>query len=246
LTIPFSLKFDQKPDFEQLVSNIWSKRESRGGYGHATEIPQMKKAFISNTPECLFQVKMKGAKTIVEALPIKGTIKLKQNDFKTAWHELSRSEKNEAELYMITDLLRNDLGKINAETVEVLELKAPLRVPGILHQYSRISVTCDKPLVLFDLVQAVFPGGSITGAPKKKVIEILEQLEQRKRGLYCGSTILMGKGMMAASINIRTAEWDLTEDSMRYQAGGGITLLSDLEEEWEEVLQKLDSFARVL
>ncbi|MFZ8934302.1 MAG: chorismate-binding protein, partial [Bacteriovoracaceae bacterium] len=89
------------------------------------------------------------------------------------------------------------------------------------------------------------PGGSVTGAPKKRVLDILRQLESRDRGFYCGSTILLYKNAIAASINIRSAEIDLESNIMSYSSGGGITLLSKSSLEYKEMYKKLESFTQL-
>ena len=143
---------------------------------------------------------------------------------------------------MITDLLRNDLNNIELPVAKVIKKKAPLLAPGILHQMSLLQVDVSSSVSLGQIVQALFPGGSITGAPKKRVLQILHKLEESPRGIYCGSTILMYRGRCDASINIRTAFIDFEQGELIYGAGGGITLLSDPRDEFQEMLVKKDSF----
>jgi anthranilate/para-aminobenzoate synthase component I len=246
LTIPFHIQLKNTIDAFQLISNIWNRKRDRGAYGHATIIPLLEKSFISNSPECLFQAYEEGGDVLIETMPIKGTVKVSDNDVLERWEELKNSDKNQAELFMITDLLRNDLAKINSKTIKVCTLKAPLKVPGILHQYSKIQVRTNRDLRFRDIIKSLFPGGSITGAPKKRVIEILKELENVPRRLYCGSTIISYGKIRAASINIRTAEFHHQKNLLSYHAGGGVTLMSDSQEEWNEIQNKVDSFTRLL
>lgn len=246
LTIPFEFKLKKMITFSQLMGNLWEKEESRGAYAHGTYLPSLGISILSNSPECLFQIYRQGDESIIETMPIKGTLKSTNKDFSKQWEKLKSSYKDQCELYMITDLLKNDLAKIDARNVIVEKLKAPLIVPGILHQYSKISTKTKRDLALGEIVQSLFPGGSITGAPKKKVMEIIDQLENRNRGIYCGSTIISFGKLRAASINIRTALYDHHDNCLHYQAGGGITLQSDAQDEWEEIQNKVESFSSLL
>ena len=95
-------------------------------------------------------------------------------------------------------------------------------------------------------MRALFPGGSITGAPKKRVMEIIGDTERFDRGIYCGSTVLCIGNKKVASINIRTANIHLEERMWRYGAGGGITLLSRPVDEFKEMEAKVSSFLTLL
>ena len=101
---------------------------------------------------------------------------------------------------------------------------------------------------LWRVIEKIFPGGSITGAPKLRAMRLIHKLEKRPRGFYCGSTIILFKNMKSASINIRSSEIDFSPNkrTLLYQAGGGITLLSSVDEEYKEMTYKHDSFMRTL
>ena len=92
----------------------------------------------------------------------------------------------------------------------------------------------------------MFPGGSITGAPKKRTMEIIWELEGRRRGMYTGSTVVLHKNLKAASLNIRSAEINYINKKLSYNAGGGITLLSKADLEYSEMIAKWDSFKNLL
>lgn len=248
LTYPYIFKTSKAIKKDQIISSFCRDLKSVSAYFHCTDISILDKLILSNSPECLFQVSRKKDRYKVWSMPIKGSAKIDStlNDIESSWSDLIDCKKNEGELYMITDLLRNDLSSIDRPTSKVVSKKLPLLVPGIMHQYSLVEVDIDKSISLGGILKSMFPGGSITGAPKKSVMSILKEIENKSRGIYCGSTVLLYKTIMAASINIRTAFIDTKEMTLEYHAGGGITLLSDAESEFEEMNFKVDSFINVL
>ena len=147
---------------------------------------------------------------------------------------------------MITDLLRNDLSKCcEASSIEVTKLCAIESFARVHHLVSTITSTLRKDQTPIDLLKACFPGGSITGAPKIRAMEIIEELETKRRGPYCGSLAMIGaNGHMDSNILIRTLTFE--EDRVSFHVGGGITALSDPDAEYEETLAKaqgiFDSF----
>jgi para-aminobenzoate synthetase/4-amino-4-deoxychorismate lyase len=157
------------------------------------------------------------------------------------------SEKDRAENLMIVDLLRNDLGRI-AEfgSVRVDELFAMEKYQTVWQMTSEISATLQDGVGLGDVFRALFPCGSVTGAPKARSMGIIAELEDGPRGPYCGAVgfIPPGDGLDRASFNvaIRTVVIDEAEGIARYGVGGGITWDSNVESEYDEALTK----ARVL
>ena len=242
LTYPFRYESDSKLKFESLCSFLFSNKERTGAYAHLTYLPTFKKIYLSNSPECLFQGKMEEDYLKLWTMPIKGTIQCSDLEVGEKWKELKRSVKDQAELFMITDLLRNDMTRIEQSPSKVVKKKLPLKVPGLLHQYSLIEVNLSKAITLKKVLQGLFPGGSITGAPKKRVMSILDVLESEPRGFYCGSTVILDEDIIAASINIRSGEYDLPSKMLKIHAGGGITLESDCDHEFLEMQAKRDSF----
>lgn len=230
LTHQFIYEFDKNLNPLDFFS-LWKKTDSRGAFAHASYIPHLKKLFLSNSPECLFQKKGKS----LYSFPIKGTA-ARNNP------EQLFTEKNTSELDMISDLMRNDLAKLTGEIATVIRKRKLLKVPGLLHAYSVIKSPMGKDLSLEDFATTLFPGGSITGAPKKRVIELIASIEGAPRGFYCGSTVLSHDRIQTASINIRSATIDFSTRRLSYGAGGGITLLSKSQEEYNEMLAKRDSF----
>jgi len=153
--------------------------------------------------------------------------------------KLQASEKNRAENVMIVDLLRNDLSKVcEPFSVEVPELFSLQTFANVHHLVSTVTGRLRDNISQFDLLNACFPGGSITGAPKRRAMEIIDELEYHKRSVYCGSVIYMSlNGRMDSSIAIRTLVQ--SEDRIYCWGGGGIVADSDPEQEYQESLHKI-------
>ncbi len=245
LTFPFSYRWKQDFSAEEICSKLWELEENRSPYAHATYLPTLDRLYLSNSPECLFQGDLSSARPKVWTMPIKGTLPRGKN-WREAWRKLKSSKKDQGELNMITDMLRNDLTRIDLQVARVAKKCAPLVVPRIIHQYSVVEADLREQTSLLNILKAMFPGGSITGAPKINVMKILKNIESSPRGFYCGSTILIDEEIFASSINIRSAEIELKSRMMHYHAGGGITLLSKVDEEFLEMYLKKDSFVRNL
>ena len=185
---------------------------------------------------------------VVETRPIKGTRKRGETpeEDETLRRELEQSEKDKSELLMIVDLERNDLNRVcRPGSVEVTELFTVETYATVFHLVSNIRGELAQGSGVTDLLRAAFPGGSITGAPKYRAMEIIDELEHGKRGLYTGSIgYLTLDGDCDLNIVIRTA---LHRDG-RYHlgVGGGITSESDLEFEYEETLQKAKAVLEAL
>lgn len=229
---------------KNLLKRFILANDKIASLAHFTIIPSMQKILISNTPECLFIAKKNGKKTIVDTYPIKGTATL-SSGLTQAKKLLMNSRKDLAELDMITDLMRNDLNKIEVASAEVLRRRFFISVPNLLQQVSWIRGIYLKKIHLQEIIKAMFPGGSITGAPKIAAMKTIHNLEDTKRGFYCGSTLYLSKRSSCASINIRSATIDLATKSFEVAAGGGITLLSKMEDEWSEMLDKKNSFLKI-
>ena len=185
---------------------------------------------------------------VVETRPIKGTRKRGETpeEDEALRRELEQSEKDKSELLMIVDLERNDLNRVcRPGSVEVTELFTVETYATVFHLVSNIRGELAQGSDVIDLLRAAFPGGSITGAPKYRAMEIIDELEHGKRGLYTGSIgYLTLDGECDLNIVIRTA---LHRDG-RYHlgVGGGITSESDLEFEYEETLQKAKAVLEAL
>jgi para-aminobenzoate synthetase component 1 len=174
--------------------------------------------------------------------PIKGTAKRDLTDAindNLAAQQLLASEKNRAENLMIVDLLRNDLGKCSqygsVKTEKLFDLQS---VSNVHHLVSSISASLAPGKTAFDLLKATFPGGSITGAPKIRSMEIIEELEPARRSIYCGSLAYIDvTGNMDSNIAIRTAL--CRQGDIYCWGGGGIVADSSATEEYAESLVKI-------
>jgi len=182
----------------------------------------------------------------VEARPIKGTrlrTMLPEADL-FAGADLVESEKDRAENVMIVDLLRNDLSKVcRADAVRVPQLCGLESYEYVQHLVSSVEGTLRPECDALNAFEAAYPGGSITGAPKIRAMEIIAELEPHARGPYCGSLAYLGfDGSLDASILIRT----VTASDGWWQApvGGGITSRSDPEREYEETWHKAEGLLR--
>ena len=191
---------------------------------------------LSSSPETFLKISGRG----IETRPIKGTRPrfADPDEDRRSAYELQTSAKEIAELVMITDLLRNDLGQVcefgSVEVTEMLQLETLAQVH---HLVSTVTGTLRPETDALAALAACFPGGSITGAPKKRAMEIIRELEQAPRGVYCGAIGWLGyNGESSLSIAIRTLV--RTGDELVYQVGAGIVADSDPEKEYEETLHK--------
>jgi para-aminobenzoate synthetase component 1 len=195
-------------------------------------------AVLSASPERFLLLEEESR--LVETRPIKGTRPRGLGPMHDAalGRALAESEKDRAENVMIVDLLRNDLSRVcRPGTVRVPELFAIEHHPTVHHLVSTVLGELDPDADAIDLLRATFPGGSITGAPKVRAMEIIAELEPTQRGVYCGSIgYLSATGTMDTSIVIRT--YLALRGQVYFQAGGGIVADSDPELEYRETLDK--------
>jgi para-aminobenzoate synthetase component I len=184
----------------------------------------------------------------VETKPIKGTRARAGHPRVDAAlaAELKASEKDRAENVMIVDLLRNDLSK-NCEpgSVRVPKLFDVESFATVHHLVSTVTGTLRQGRDALDLMRGSFPGGSITGAPKLRAMQIIEELEPQRRGVYCGAIGYIGcDGSMDLNIAIRTLVF--TGGAIRFWAGGGIVADSRLEDEYQETFDKAAAMLKLL
>jgi len=194
------------------------------------------KEVLSSSPETFLKISGKG----IETLPIKGTrprFPDPDEDRRSAY-ELQTSAKEISELVMITDLLRNDLGQVcSFGTVAVSEMLRLETLAQVHHLVSTVVGTLRPEISTIDALASCFPGGSITGAPKKRAMEIIRELEDGPRGIYCGAIGWLGfNGESSFNIAIRTLVRE--GDRVIYQVGAGIVADSDPQKEYEETLHK--------
>ncbi|MFC0190397.1 aminodeoxychorismate synthase, component I [Fictibacillus aquaticus] len=193
---------------------------------------------VSGSPELLVKKKGKTAST----RPIAGTRprgRTEEEDLELA-ETLINNEKERAEHVMLVDLERNDLGKVCAYgTVEVDEFMVIERYSHVMHIVSNVRGKLRDDVDAFDCLKATFPGGTITGAPKVRTMEIIEELEPVRRGLYTGSIGWIGyNGDMEMNIVIRTIT--AKEGIAHVQAGAGIVIDSEPAAEYKESLKKAE------
>lgn len=217
-----------------------------------TENPAPFSAFFNMAPTCLLSSSperfLKSDQGKIETRPIKGTRKRStdaQEDARLA-QELLNSEKDQAENVMIVDLMRNDLSKVcEPFSVQVPSLLALESYATVHHLVSIVTGTLKPGLDNVDLLKATFPGGSITGAPKIRAMEIIAELEPNQRGPYCGAIGYIGfDGNMDTNITIRTLA--VKENKICFQVGGGIVADSTPLEEYGETETKAAALTRVL
>jgi len=199
---------------------------------------------VSSSPERFIRVQ----DGIIEARPIKGTIRRGATPAEDEQNirTLLQSEKDRAELLMIVDLERNDLSRVaKTGTVRVPELFAVETYATVHHLVATVTAELRPECDLIDCVRATFPGGSITGAPKIRAMEIIDELEPTQRNIYTGSIGYLGfDGNMDLNIVIRTV---VIKDNRAYlQAGGGIVWDSDPEQEYQESLIKARALMEAL
>lgn len=199
------------------------------------------KALLSMSPERFIKTSTDNSEIRVETKPIKGTVLRGNTVFEDQENaiQLMNSQKDRAENLMIVDLLRNDLGITcvpgSITVPKLFDLESFANVHHLVSTVQGVLSTDKSPL---DLLKGCFPGGSITGAPKKRSMEIIEELEPVKRSAYCGAIgYFCASGQMDTNIAIRT----LVADNQRLHCwgGGGIVADSDAESEYQESINKI-------
>jgi para-aminobenzoate synthetase component I len=195
------------------------------------------RALLSASPEPFLSVDSHGG---VSTDPLKGTRprgRTREHDRALA-RELLASTKDHAENVMIVDVLRNDLGRVcEPGSVRVPRLLRLERTAAVQHLVTTVTGRLRAGSNAFDLLAAAFPGGSITGAPKIRAMELIERLEPVRRGPYCGALAWLGPdGRLGSSILIRTFVAD--GERLTLHVGGGITWRSDPAAEWDETVAK--------
>ncbi len=195
---------------------------------------------LSFSPECF--ITLDGQK--VATYPIKGTCARENERVRDKENRdaLEQSDKNRAENLMIVDLMRNDLGRVCIKgSIQVPELFEVKSFQYVHHLQSKITGVLAKGFNAVSLLKACFPGGSITGAPKKRAMEVIDELEKNHREIYCGSIFYMTKDKMVSNIAIRTAVYKAGK--LYYWAGGGIVDDSQVDDEYQETLDKARVFS---
>ncbi|MBL7741573.1 MAG: anthranilate synthase component I family protein [Chitinophagaceae bacterium] len=193
---------------------------------------------------------MKKGNTVLSQ-PIKGTSKRIPGNAvldKQSSEQLFHSDKDRSENVMVVDLVRNDLSKICEEgTVQVDELYGIYSFPQVHQMISTVSGTLKRNVSFTEMIRATFPMGSMTGAPKKRVMELIAQYEKTKRGIFSGTVgYISPHGDFDFNVVIRSIMYNATVRYLSFQAGSGITFYSDPEKEWEECMLKAEAIRNVL
>ena len=197
------------------------------------------RVIASTSPELFLEVDATGH---VVTRPIKGTRPASVHP-----SELLHSEKDTAELNMIVDLLRNDLGRVcSYGSVQVDEPRTIESHPTVHHGVATIRGKLHPGKDMIDLLRAAMPGGSITGAPKVRAMQIIDELEPVRRGPYCGSIGWLTANQMCLNIAIRTMLLDGAAQRVDFSVGGGIVADSNPASEYDETIAKAQAMLQAL
>ncbi len=226
--------------YEGDLSQAFATLHARAKAPFSAFIESPEGGVMSFSPERFLKIRQ----GTVITQPIKGT-RPRHDDALTDLklrETLRESLKDQAENLMIVDLLRNDLGRVcDTGSVEVLSLFDIVSFTNVHHMVSTIQGRIEGPDGMFRLLRASFPGGSITGAPKQRAMEIIQELEPYSRSIYCGSIAYLGfDGNMDSSICIRTLV--AHKGKIHGWGGGGIVADSSGDQEYQETLDKISMF----
>jgi len=239
LTVPLAGRSAVSPEA------VFDIAMERGGAAYGALFLTPTATIASFSPE--LYLRRRGAR--IETRPIKGTraIPTHLSGVVDAKADLLSSDKDRAEHVMIVDLERNDLGRVCLYgSVEADPLMRATAHPGLVHLESTVAGTLRAGVTLEQIFAATFPGGSVTGAPKRRALEIIAELETAPRGIYCGALgWIDADGDMELNLPIRTAVFRV-DGSIEYHAGGGIVADSVAGMEWEELHAKVEFFMEAL
>ncbi|MHC4519373.1 MAG: aminodeoxychorismate synthase component I [Planctomycetota bacterium] len=236
--VNFSQRFDRPFTGRAIDLFHWQNRHNPSPYAAYVDAGQFQ--IVSASPEMFVTIR----DGLIQTKPIKGTRRRRadgkpEDEFnRHNLQDLLTDEKEQAELNMIIDLERNDIAKIcRPGTRRVIQPRTIETYPTVFHAVATVGGQLRRDVGLADILKAVFPGGSITGAPKIRAMEIIDELEPTARGLYTGSIGFLGlDGTVCLNIAIRTVI--IAAHKAFVQTGGGIVADSDPEAEWEETITK--------
>lgn len=226
-----------KFDFDGSAAGLFRSLIFNQSAQYSAFINAGKKMVLSISPELFFEIDGCEIKT----RPMKGTINRAYNHTKDeeVLNSLINSDKNRAENVMIVDLLRNDLGRISEfGTVNVEDLFSIEKYETLFQMISTISSHLREDVHLSEIIKNIFPCGSITGAPKIRTMEIINEIETEQRGLYTGALGIISDQKSVFSVAIRTVEIMKSENKGEIGLGSGIVWDSEPEKEYEETLLK--------
>ena len=238
--VNLSRRLDLAPVPAVTLPVLYQRLTAQAGAPFSAYLDSGDTIVLSNSPERFLRVE--GDR--VETCPIKGTRPRGRTPEEDAWlaKDLLHADKDRAEHLMIVDLERNDLGRIcRTGSVEVQRMAELRRFPTVFHLVSSVRGRLREPQNWREILRATFPGGSITGAPKLRAMEIIEALEPVRRGIYTGALgYFDAAGGMDLSLAIRTAV--AQRDALHLHLGGGIVADSDPQAELEETRDKGRAF----
>ncbi len=188
---------------------------------------------LSFSPELFFKIE----KDKIYTKPMKGTIQRGNSitEDLNNYYYLKNDEKNRSENIMIVDLIRNDLSKISKSgTVKVEKLFEIEKHKTLFQMTSEITSLLKENISLYQILEALFPCGSITGAPKHSTMKVIEEIENNKRDIYCGAIGFLAPKEIIFSVPIRILQKKNKDTAYKYFSGGAIVWDSDAEEEWAE------------
>ncbi|APC97206.1 chorismate-binding protein [Francisella frigiditurris] len=222
---------------------LYTKLKKQQPVKYGAYLPFAENEIISISPELFF--KKEDKKLTVR--PMKGTARLTNDTEKNTqiYNELENSAKNRSENLIIVDLLRNDMSAIcDTHTVKVDKAFTIEKYNNLLQMTSEISGNICKNTTLKQILDKLFPCGSITGAPKKRTMEIIKRVEKENRGVYTGSIgYILPNNDMCFNVAIRTIQ--KYEKNLKIGVGGGITVYSEYHSEWQEMLTKINFIKQI-
>ncbi|WLI76018.1 aminodeoxychorismate synthase component 1 [Kosakonia sp. H02] len=235
-------RFQARYTGDEWQAFVRLNRENRAPFSAFLRLPQA--AILSLSPERFIRLERDN----IETRPIKGTLPRLADPLADAAQaaKLAASTKDRAENLMIVDLMRNDIGRVaKPGSVRVPALFAVEAFPAVHHLVSTVTAKLPAGRHASDLLRAAFPGGSITGAPKVRAMEIIDELEPQRRNAWCGSIgYLSFCGNMDTSITIRTVT--ACDGQLYCSAGGGIVADSQEAAEYQETFDKVNRILRQL
>ena len=226
-----------RSEFSGNALELYESLRPAQGVGYHAFIETDDWCVLSVSPEMFFEVDGRSIRT----KPMKGT--RGRGRFTAEDHalvdELRESAKERAENLMIVDLMRNDVGRVaDAGSVHVTSLYDVERYPTVHQLTSTVEATLRENVTLPDLMRALFPPGSVTGAPKISTMRLIKELERSPRGVYCGAIGIIERSRCAFNVPIRTIWLDRKNGVAEYGTGGGITADSVAHQEYQELLTK--------
>jgi para-aminobenzoate synthetase component I len=237
----YQINFSHRLEAKSKMSGkeIFQKITEKNPAQYAAYIEGPNFEILSASPERFIKVE----NNIIETCPIKGTRprgKTEKEDQKLL-KELLDSPKEKAELNMITDLLRNDVAKVSKPgTRKVIAKRLVQQCPTIWHTYSQI--TGELKVSPLEALLSMFPGGSITGCPKRPAMKIIDELEENSRGVYTGCIGYIAPNQEYLDFNIAIRSIVKKGENLSLQVGGGLVIDSKMEAEYQETLDKAAAF----